>query len=188
MSMENPLREVSLRHEHVSFILFHHQDAYSVRISLGVDETKIVGEHASYHQAITGEEAKRRLGQCGGHCYLTRYSRNQDCYILSVYECQKPLDPTMEHFEITIHNNGRLGIRGKNKAFNNIRSLLEHYEQNRIDPALRSIGEAYTEKEYKRVQRQDEERQRQQEDERLRKQEAEREREAAAKKGKCVIV
>jgi hypothetical protein len=33
----------------------------------------------------------------------------------------------------------------KELAFQDIRSLLEHYEHNRIDPALRSTGKAYTE-------------------------------------------
>jgi hypothetical protein len=52
----------------------------------------------STHQAITGEEAMQRLKQHGGLCYLTQYSKSNNCYILSVYEDRAP--PVIEHFQI----------------------------------------------------------------------------------------
>lgn len=140
-----------------------------------VNEDNMVGEHPSYHQAITGGEAERRLKQCGTeHCYLTRYSKEHKCYVLSVYEYQlPPQDNVMEHFQIVIQKHGgKLHIRKKTQNFDDIRSLLLHYERNRIDPTLRSIGEAYTEKEYKRVQHEEMRRQNEAEKQKERQQDA----------------
>jgi hypothetical protein len=59
------------------------------------------------------------------------------------------------HFKIIIEDDGGHKIDGKQLTFNDIRSLLEYYEHNRIDPALRSIGKAYTEDEYRRRKTED---------------------------------
>ena len=68
----------------------------------------MIGEHESYHQEIKGEEATRRLKQHGGHCYLTRYSGDRECYILSVYEGQiPPSNPVIKHFKVVVQG-GRL--------------------------------------------------------------------------------
>ena len=132
----------------------------------------MLGEHASYHQCITGEEAKRRLELCGGHCYLIRYSRKQECYVLSVYKHHEFQDPVIEHFQLVIDNATKHRIKGKAKTFTSIQSLLKYYEQNRIDPALRSIGRVYAESEYEQA----EQLKRQQESARKRNEEAERQR------------
>ena len=107
-------------------------------------------EHAAYHQAISGEEAERRLKKCGGHSYLTRYSKRHECYVLSVFEHQRHSEPTIGHFKIVVNYNGEHRIEEKEIVFQDIHALLRHYEQERIDPALRSIGKAYTEAEYTR--------------------------------------
>ena len=107
-----------------------------------------MGEDESYHKTITGEEAEQRLARHGGHCYLTRYSRMRDCYVLSVYEFRKYLKPETDHFEIVVEANGKQRIKGKSTSFDTIQQLLEHYRQNRINPAFRSIGEVYTEEQY----------------------------------------
>lgn len=115
---------------------------HTALLSGGVNEANMLEDHSSYHQALTGEEAERRLKQCGGHCYLTRYSKKHKCYVLSVYEDEiPPSEPTIEHFEIVIQNFSKLHIRNKTQTFNSIHLLLQHYEHKRIDPALRSIGE-----------------------------------------------
>lgn len=119
---------------------------------MGVTEERMAGEHRSYHEAITGEEAERRLEQRGGHCYLTRYSKIRGCYVLSVHKQHRLLSPVKEHYEIVIEGKTKCRIRGKTKIFDSIESLLEHYEQNRIDPSLRSIGVPYTEDEYEQAQ------------------------------------
>jgi hypothetical protein len=141
-----------------------------------VKEKNMIGEHTSYHQGIGGEEARRRLNQKGSHCYLTRYSKKNKCYVLSVYEDRlPPMDPVVEHFKIVVNNTGKLKIGEKEQTFDDIESLLRHYEKNRINPDLRSIGEPYTEKDYEKKQKEIQERERQEEEERKRR-EQERER------------
>lgn len=143
----------------------------------------MMGEHSSYHQAISRDEAERRLKQCGGHCYLTRYSKLNKCYVLSVYEYQlPPLDPVIEHFHIMILKNGMIRIRNKSVTFTKIESLLDHYEVKRIDPGLRSIGEPYTEKEYKRVQREEIRKQQEGRQQELERQDRQRQLEAEAER------
>ena len=89
---------------------------------------------------ITEKEAKERLRKKGGHCYLTRYSKSQDCYVLSVLKPQQ--SKQFWNFKIAITEKEEKRIDGLTKKFGNITSLLEYYEHNRIDPGLRSIGRA----------------------------------------------
>ena len=108
-----------------------------------------MSEHSSYHQSIPGDEAERRLKQFNAHCYLTRFSEHNDCYMLSVFQQQTPRD-VMKHFKIIIKDDRKHLIDGKDEEFNDINQLLAHYENNRIDPSFRTIGQNYTEEEYKR--------------------------------------
>ena len=117
-------------------------------ISTPLSEEHWLEEHPGYHQQITGEEAELRLRKNGGHCYLTRFNKDLKCYILSVYEKQGS-SAIMRHFKILIVNGKRKKIDGLNREFDDVISLLEYYEQHRVDPALRSIGKAYTESTYK---------------------------------------
>ena len=119
-------------------------------ISKPVREKNWLKEHPSNHQKITGDEAERRLKEKGGHCYLTRFSKFHDCYILSVYKKQHP-DDVFEHFKIIVKN-GKKSIDGLDREFDDIHSLLGHYEHQRIDAGLKSIGKAYTEDDYAKEQ------------------------------------
>ena len=105
-------------------------------------------KHNPYHHEISGKEAERRLKMRGGHCYLTRYSKNKKSYILSVYKEQRSLEPIIEHYKITVKGSGRLYIEGTDKEFDKIHKLLSHYEKHPITCAISSIGHAYTEKQY----------------------------------------
>ena len=107
----------------------------------------MIEEHPSYHQVITRDEAERRLRQHGSHCYLIRYTESQLCYVLSVYQHQRPKD-TIQHFKIIFRENGGKEISGTGMTFSNIQSLLEHYEQNRLNYNFKNIGQAYSESEY----------------------------------------
>ena len=108
-----------------------------------------MGEHTSYHQSIPREEAEERLKQFGKHCYLTRFSDLHDCYVLSVYQKQKPTD-VMKHFKIIINDDGKNLIDGKEEDFDEIGQLLVYYENHRIDPALKTIGRNCIEEDYLR--------------------------------------
>ena len=137
----------------------------------------MLGYHTSYHQSIPGDEAERRLRQFHAHCYLTRFSDRSDCYVLLVYMQQTPID-VMKHFKIIIKD-GKVLIDGKDEEFDDISQLLAYYENNRIDPALESIGRNCVEDDYKKMEREKrerEEREQREREERERKEREERER------------
>lgn len=105
-------------------------------------------------------------------CYLTRYSRNQKSYVLSVFHTQWPNDET-EHIGINI-DQGKYKLKGNSKEiFDSIDSLLQHYETHRISPGYPKIGESYPENEFKKQQQQilDEERIREEEEKRKKEEE-----------------
>ena len=105
-------------------------------------EWEIMGEHPSYHGSITSTEAKRRLQKHGRRCYLTRYSESNTCYILTVYQ-EKPAE-IIKHFRLRI-DRGLAQVEEKGMSFTNIWRLLNYYENHRIDPAFKNIGESYPE-------------------------------------------
>ena len=112
-------------------------------------EEQMMERHESYHRSISGEEAERRLNACGNHCYLTRYSENRRCYVLSVYQ-KKPV-PITKHFRICVDNTGdskMYRVEGKTLEFKGMEALLREYETNPIDPAFMTIGRPITEAEY----------------------------------------
>ena len=116
-----------------------------------VNESKMMDPHESYHKAINGKDAEKRLKKCGAHCYLTRYSEIRGCYMLSAY--QKKPNNVMKHFQISFEHfedHKVYKIEGKTMEHAGIEEMLRHYEneESRIDPALNSIGKCITEKEY----------------------------------------
>ena len=118
-----------------------------------VREKDMMEEDPSYHQSITGAEAERRLKMLGKLCYLTRYSKSNSEYVLTVYQPEtSSTDELSLHFKMTSKNSliGRKWtIDGKSKSFPRISYLLGYYEENRIDPALETIGECLTFAKYK---------------------------------------
>ena len=114
-------------------------------IPQALNESKMMGEHDSYHQAITCEEALRRLKKCTEHGYLTRYCEEQKCYALSVY--QRLPNGVFKEFKIECENSVYI-ISGKSTTFKSIGELLDFYEKNRIDPALKNIGKYITEEDF----------------------------------------
>ena len=142
----------------------------------------MLGYHTSYHQSIPGDEAERRLREFNVHCYLTRFSDGEDCYVLSVYMQQTPTD-VMEHFKIIIKDDGKVLIDGKDEEFDDISQLLAYYENNRIDPALETIGRNCVEDDYKKMEREKREReQREREEREERKEREKKEREEREKR------
>ena len=107
----------------------------------------MLGEHSSYHNEITGEEAMYRLRKTGhSRCYLTRFSQDKHAYVLSVYWKQRHED-VQEHFELCLKD-GRCKIVGKELDFESVSELLEHYETQHISPSLPNIGKNCTLQDY----------------------------------------
>ena len=106
-------------------------------------------EHEGYHHIISTREAQKRLKQRGGSCYLTRYSRRKQSYILSIYKSNPT--KTFKHLIIDKdrgHKGEQFKIRDKDIVFNTIEEMLTYYEKNAIDPDFKNIGRKYTEDEY----------------------------------------
>lgn len=123
---------------------------YSTLQFNAVPAKNLLEEHDSYHESITCEQAERRLRKYRKPCsYLTHYSEVHQSYILTVYKRQSPFNIT-KHFKIVITDNGKRKIEGKDEAFDKLDMMLISYEKNRIDPALKSIGQKYTKNEYDR--------------------------------------
>ncbi len=120
-------------------------------IEINKPEHEMMDEHPSYHEQITGKEAEKRLQRCTEHGYLTRYSKINQYYVLSV--CRKTVSgATLKHFRIVFKNNGhckeyQIGEKTE-KTFQSLLEMLNYYEKNRIDPALNNIGQPVTEDEY----------------------------------------
>lgn len=111
---------------------------------------ELMDEHKSYHEEITGIEAEKRLKLCSSHGYLTRHSKENQHYILSVCK-ETATDYIFKHFPIVFTNDGthkeyRIGERGK--VFKSLQEMLQFYERSRIGPALKTIGQCVTEREY----------------------------------------
>lgn len=99
-----------------------------------------ISSHPSYHGDITGSEAKEKLMEHGATCYLTRYSRVREDYILSV------LTNTRSEDELTIHNftisieGHRYEIDGTEYPFDSIHDLLKFYEHTPVSHKVSHIG------------------------------------------------
>ena len=124
-----------------------------------VPKTKreMMDEHPSYHGAISGEEAEKRLKICCTHGYLTRYSENSQCYVLSVYQ-EFPHEEVVKHFPITFTSNGgqKMYKISSDEEPKGLQAMLTYYECNRIDPALKNIGGCVSLQEYLRRQKEQE--------------------------------
>jgi hypothetical protein len=125
-------------------------------LSIAVDENINMGpgRHPSFHQSITGNEAKRRLQMCRrpGCCYLTRFSDMHRCYVLTVLQHRDPQD-IVNHFKIII-DDARCRVEGTIKNhFTDIGSLLSFYERSPISPTFSNIGSCYTQEDYEKAER-----------------------------------
>ena len=101
-------------------------------------------EHGSNHGALAEEEAMRRLRQSNKpHCYLTYFSQEKQKYVLAVYKKQ-----CVEVHYPMILQAGKYKIEEKDDKFDDVLSLLNYYERQRIHPSLSNIGTNYTQEQY----------------------------------------
>lgn len=127
----------------------------STNFATPIIESEMLDDHKSYHEEITGEEAEKRLKKCCTHGYLTRYSKQRptsslgkDPYVLTVYR-KAPNDEVIRHFPIIFEKGKEYRI--SDRPFKSLQEMLGHYEEHRIDPALKKIGRAVTEDEYEEL-------------------------------------
>ncbi len=108
---------------------------------------KKISDHRSYHGKMTGREATKILKQHGGTCYLTRYSRAKDKYVLSVL--QREVDSEefiVKSYKLNIfkqrnnHKRTITEIDGTEEQFDSIFDLLSFYERNPVDHDIHGIG------------------------------------------------
>ena len=108
----------------------------------------MITQHRSYHNEISGEEAKKRLRVFGDHHYLTRYSENWKFYVLSVYMSDEDLETEkFKHYKLKVSGEGIRIL--DHKLFESLEIMLKYYEHNRLDPAFPRIGVCLTENDYK---------------------------------------
>ena len=129
-----------------------------------VEPKEMITKHKSYHNEISGEVAEKRLRVFGNRHYLTRYSENQKCYILSVCASDEDLQfEKIKHFQLKLSDQG-IKIQEK-KQFADLEEMLKYYETNRLDTAFPRIGDCLTEDDYQARVREIREQQVQQEQE-----------------------
>ena len=106
----------------------------------------MMGQHSSYHNIITKEEAMRRPRHSSlPHCYLTYFNSEGQTYMLAVYLRQRR-DKVEKHFPIIVsHGMHRLeGAFDNQDSYESIDKLLQHYGTHRVDPSLVNIGQNYS--------------------------------------------
>ena len=99
-------------------------------------------DHCSYHGELSGEEAaKRLLRNKHESCYLTRYSKNKKCYMLSVRSAQIT-QGTIAHLKMKIDNKKEVyELESTRKTFPSMDELLTYYETNPLNEKIRRIGQ-----------------------------------------------
>ena len=109
-----------------------------------VPERNLMENHNSYHGAISGDEAVRRLLKTNYDAYLTRFSPNHGMYVVTVLK----RDPrsTVGHFGLQINRRSqrKYSVVGMESHFDSIDELLGFYENNQIHPQFNNIGRRLT--------------------------------------------
>ena len=106
------------------------------------EELRELSCHPSYHGTMTWRKAEKKLKAHGGNCYLTRYSKSQDTYRLSVIRRDRRI--LVKHCAIKIKTR-RTGttykIVGTEKSFNSVSHMLHFYETCVVNHEVPDIGQ-----------------------------------------------
>lgn len=100
--------------------------------------------HTSYHGELVGSMAEQILKTQRGTCYLTRYSKRRDCYVLSLQFVKGPENVVIYHFRIIVDGD-RIWLDqvGGKVEFGSLQSLLHHYQRHPLNHEIHSIGQEY---------------------------------------------
>ena len=111
---------------------------------------ELVCEHPSYHDDISGDEAKDmlttaalELNRCGTNYYfLTRYSNFRENYVLAVLKCEDKRERSkFKQFNIIIYEDERkCEIEGTGEKRDNMFELEKYFKNKRISRDIREIG------------------------------------------------
>lgn len=106
-----------------------------------------ISGHPSYHGAMNSEDAKKKLQEHGGNCYLTRYSESQERYFLTVIRVNdEGEDPVFGNFAINI-SKGKdnvttwYEIEKTERQFRDLFELLESFKKSAVSHSIAGIGE-----------------------------------------------
>lgn len=100
--------------------------------------------HPSFHGSLRRIEATKKLFARGGTCYLTRYSNFHKTCIISVLSTLTDGE-LLQHFKLNITDGTKGSFKYEvdetHKSFNDIKKLLEYYQNNPIVPQIHGFGE-----------------------------------------------
>ncbi len=99
-----------------------------------------MSDHPSYHSNVDGMQAEEILRKHGGTCYLTRHSKFNNKYVLSVLHEDIP---DVQHFGLNINKENPTvisEIEGTDAKFDDIFKLLSFYEHHPVDHDFTTIG------------------------------------------------
>ena len=113
-------------------------------------QIKDVTTQEGYVGGMTADKAEENLRRCRGNCYLIRYSKSKQSYVLSVVrrDAENPI-PHIQHYKLIItkkDGNSRdsvYEIEGSEERFSDISDLLKFYQAHPLTRSNRTIGGAY---------------------------------------------
>ena len=95
----------------------------------------------SYHGAMKGKDAERKLRELGGDHYLTRYSEKREMYVLTVLRKGNLVnfDFRIKTFQDKIYV--QYEIIGSEIKFGDLRKLLNFYQKTPVSHEIDGIGD-----------------------------------------------
>lgn len=112
-------------------------------MTIPIPERNFMDDHNSYHGAMSGEEAVKRLRKANNDSYLCRYSSGNRKYVLTILKQELH---KVGQFRLAIDRSSqrKYKVEGMEKHFESIDDLLCFYEANRIHPEFDNIGRRLT--------------------------------------------
>ncbi len=111
-------------------------------------KVKDLKNEPSYHWSKREPEAAKLLKESEHeHCYLTRYSKRDNTFVLSVMRRERNNRSSYKHYEIIITQDKASGenfytIRGDDEKFAEVSAMLKHYQDSSINHEGDTIGTA----------------------------------------------
>ena len=107
---------------------------------------KDITQQAGYFGTLSTPEAEENLKQCGGNCYLIRYSKGKQCFMISVIrnDVEHPIS-AIQHYKLSITRKDSqtaavYEIEGTEQSFTDISELLRFYQETPLTISSRTIG------------------------------------------------